>query len=102
MDMTKTFFADEATIAQRELAKSSHDFDTLMLLGSSTDSITRTGVAINRHTPVVILELLAVDEEWSVRRGVAKNRATPRALLLLLSDDDNSWVKSMALETLLA
>lgn len=51
-------------------------------------------VAMNPHTPQVILDMLSEDDNTFVRAGLARNPKAPEALLLRLADDEYDYVRT--------
>lgn len=62
----------------------------------SDDPEERAVAAGHPMTPVDMLELLAIDDEYTVRSWVVRNTATPDDLLNAMIDDEDSRIRAAA------
>jgi len=53
----------------------------------------RTRMALDKHSKLSTLQLLARDKNVTVRRGVARNTSTPESTLERLAEDEDMWVR---------
>lgn len=87
------FFAEDAVIDERKLAKTSSDPQVLTQLAKTKDSIALIGLAANRHVPVNVLTRLSKHKKWGIRAAVAGNPSTPANVKELLKSDPEDWVR---------
>jgi hypothetical protein len=74
----------------------------LRMLASDEDQRVRNMVAMKRKLDAELFALLATDEDAAVRHTIACNRSAPREVLTRLSKDEEQFVARAATERLLA
>lgn len=62
-------------------------------LSKNTSSLIREAVGINPNISNSLLLKLSEDKHWSVRYRISYNPKTPISVLEKLSQDENSWVR---------